>query len=857
MKRRAWIALAATALLEAPLGCTVDTNVDGRGSDMDGGLEGGRDAATQDVIPLDAGPPCTDFNGPDRLIEVLDGRLLGEGATLDHVAVEPPAQIVLTSSPYRYGVLLVSGYDDSLLGAAPSLSDLASATPRVRGLRDAFRSIGGAGTPPSGFDLGSDDTYTILAEGEICLPAGSTTGTFDVDDRGVLEIEGVVTMVQATPGAHVETFVVPTDGFHRIRLAYSNDAAVGHTSFDVISPTTTAGDCRSGELRVDVSSVEGRDATVWASRVVDAAPWNERIDVDDSAERFEMVAYPDVGLPSRDNWSLRVVGRHTVTDDHATLNVSSDDAHRIWVDGVFLGGRYGGGALSGVYELPLRGRRDFVVELEQGGGSAELAYTIGGVPFEAADARPLTAFGGTPYGVGSSPNADLDNGGTRAELLTLLAPSGSPSMVEVSAIIDGVEDPARVDVSVTAPNGMSRSATLDVGGQPAAEPPRRWVFHRAYDFGSALGVAAGTWTVTVANRGPNRIHWDSAGVLAQIGGRSAPYATSGTLEMAPRTYRDEVEVRRVVADLETPLGTSVQLAVRAGSTPAQVEGFGWLDVAPDGSLPVAQRGRVVQVRATLVSDGTATPRVRDVRLIGHACRRCASASCPDELSSDGLVALYTFEEGAGDRVLDRSGAGTPLDLRIARVDRVEWGDGALAVQGDTIIGHVGPPTRLYAALMEANAITIEAWVAPDAVDQRGPARIVVSELGVLSRNFAIGQERDVYECRLRRGSSDDMPFAISGGGAVATSLQQLVLVRGSDGVGQLYVDGVPNGDPADWGGDFGSWETWFPFSLANSPENLDRPWHGDLVLVALYARPLSAEEVARHFALGGRLSAAE
>src|SRR5687767_15554708 len=53
--------------------------------------------------------------------------------------------------------------------------------------------------------------------------------------------------------------------------------------------------------------------------------------------------------------------------------------------------------------------------------------------------------------------------------------------------------------------------------------------------------------------------------------------------------------------------------------------------------------------------------------------------------SDGLQALYTFEEGSGDTVRDVSGAGEPIHLKIENASAVEWEKGRLLVKGSTLI----------------------------------------------------------------------------------------------------------------------------------------------------------------------------
>ena len=131
-----------------------------------------------------------------------------------------------------------------------------------------------------------------------------------------------------------------------------------------------------------------------------------------------------------------------------------------------------------------------------------------------------------------------------------------------------------------------------------------------------------------------------------------------------------------------------------------------------------------------------------------------TASCPsddcDERPRNGLIALYNFKEGAGDKVLDVSDVGTAIDLTIANPANVSWINGCgLSINSSTVLESAGAATKIIDSVKATNAITIEAWVAPANTTQNGPARIVSVSDGSQDRNFTLGQDKTNYNIRFR------------------------------------------------------------------------------------------------------------
>jgi hypothetical protein len=76
----------------------------------------------------------------------------------------------------------------------------------------------------------------------------------------------------------------------------------------------------------------------------------------------------------------------------------------------------------------------------------------------------------------------------------------------------------------------------------------------------------------------------------------------------------------------------------------------------------------------------------------------------------------------------------------------------------------------------------------------------------------------------------------------------VVYSRNADGDARLYIDGRPEAvSPIP--GTFANWDASFRLALANEFTG-DRPWRGDLLLVALYDRPLADEDVQARFRAG-------
>lgn len=221
----------------------------------------------------------------------------------------------------------------------------------------------------------------------------------------------------------------------------------------------------------------------------------------------------------------------------------------------------------------------------------------------------------------------------------------------------------------------------------------------------------------------------------------------------------------------------------------------------------------------------------------------------------GLQVLYTFKEGSGTTINDVSEVGTALNLSINSPSLVNWlPSGGVNIVGSAEITSTGA-SKIIDACKASNEISIEAWVKPNSVNQSGPARIVSLSADVFNRNFTLGQENDRYDTRLRTTSTNQngVPSLSVPASTVKTELTHVIYTRDASANAAIYINGQPQvvGSVA---GNLSNWDNSYNLLLANEAPstiaNRDRPWLGELYMVAVYCDALSAVDVAQNYSAG-------
>lgn len=216
----------------------------------------------------------------------------------------------------------------------------------------------------------------------------------------------------------------------------------------------------------------------------------------------------------------------------------------------------------------------------------------------------------------------------------------------------------------------------------------------------------------------------------------------------------------------------------------------------------------------------------------------------------GLQVLYDFADQDSAIVRDRAGVGQPLNLRIEKPGRVRRKSGTLEVTGDTVIRSEKSARRLVDAVRRSGGVTIEAWIRPNGLKQKGPARIVTFSRNATERNFTLGQEARRVEVRLRTTETSDngIPSIQTHDRSLSQELMHVVYTRDRRGQARVYVDGRQLLQQKVAGA-ISNWNGSYSIALANELSG-GRPWRGTYHLVAIYGRDLSPREVKHNHSVG-------
>lgn len=223
-------------------------------------------------------------------------------------------------------------------------------------------------------------------------------------------------------------------------------------------------------------------------------------------------------------------------------------------------------------------------------------------------------------------------------------------------------------------------------------------------------------------------------------------------------------------------------------------------------------------------------------------------NAPQRISS-GLILLYDFTSD-GDIVRDRSGITPKLDAKIKDQKAVARFEHGIEIKKDTLIKSETIGRRIGTAVNRSGEVTLEAWIQPANLSQKGPARIFTFSKNSNERNFTLGQEGDKFDFRVRSTitTNNGTPSLASKPGAVSTELTHLVYTHDRTGRTRIYVNGELNVEQM-LPGDLTNWTVDFSLAIGNEL-NKGRPWLGKIHLLAIYDRDLLPHEVRQSFAAG-------
>ncbi|EKV03514.1 integrin/UnbV like protein [Leptolyngbya sp. PCC 7375] len=349
------------------------------------------------------------------------------------------------------------------------------------------------------------------------------------------------------------------------------------------------------------------------------------------------------------------------------------------------------------------------------------------------------------------------------------------------------------------------------------------------------GIDSFSYTISDGNGGS-----DTATVSITVTGvNDVPVASDDT---ATTAQNSAIQIQVLANDTDIDGDVLTVLSATAGS---------------NGSTSIEDNQIVYTPNADFVGTDSFTYEISDGNGGTSTATVTVTVTEPGSSSSrveEGLLSLYTFDEGSGNTVFDVSGVGNPLNLQIGSLNGVSWGDGILDVNAPNLIASNQAATKLTNGITQTQELTIEAWITPDNLTQRGPARIATLSANSGNRNFTLGQERANYQTRLRTtttGNNGTRKTVTSSGSPVETDLSHVVYSRDASGLAQLFVDNQLVGSNII-DGDLSNWNTGYQFALANELGG-GRPWLGSYDLVAIYNQAFDASEVAQNYLAGASI----
>ena len=225
--------------------------------------------------------------------------------------------------------------------------------------------------------------------------------------------------------------------------------------------------------------------------------------------------------------------------------------------------------------------------------------------------------------------------------------------------------------------------------------------------------------------------------------------------------------------------------------------------------------------------------------------------------TDGLIALWTFDEASGATANDTSGVSPAVPLTVSMGGTPTWAGGTMTVDSPSLlISAPGDAMRLSAACAQNAGVTLEVWVVPMGATQgtaAAPATVAGIDSTVMSRSISIFQSGDQWLGRVRTNMTDPAwanggPDLLPAAGSNVVSVLTHVVVVADANERALYVDGDQAAQTAPAGPY--KWDGSYKMVFASDNNTLKRAWLGTYALVALYDRALSAAEIERNFLAG-------
>lgn len=232
-------------------------------------------------------------------------------------------------------------------------------------------------------------------------------------------------------------------------------------------------------------------------------------------------------------------------------------------------------------------------------------------------------------------------------------------------------------------------------------------------------------------------------------------------------------------------------------------------------------------------------------------REIGNEDPPSARFRDDLIGFWTFDDASGSLVATDTATANRVDLTAlddARFTPPVFAGGRASAAVETLMLSA-KSNHLPTDCTAANAVTLEAWIAPLTSDQGTslePVFIAGLAKSVTDRDVVLLQAGTQWLARVRTGAPAGTPDLVSTSAAEATTWTHLVVVADS-AARTLYVNNQVEATTA--GGSLSGWDTSVAMYLFEEPQRT-RPWFGSMALVALYNRALTVEQIEQNFIAG-------
>jgi hypothetical protein len=531
-------------------------------------------------------------------------------------ALEPPAYltgavVARGSSTFTFDDPAAATWDQVVNGAIGS---------RVGVIRTTDIQLGSRAPVGMGIATTAVDNWTIRGESEVFLDAGRWTFALQADDHGFLELSAgggdFQRVVNASGGEVTGTFEAPATGWYPVRFALCDTGGNAGVRVRFSGPgVANAIAIPRHRLRARVDAVAGLVQYGWDDKLGkgDLAARIDTIELADIEWRND--APTDLGLTAPDDFTIRWAGQLRIEQaGEFMFQYLSDDGQRLWIDGQKLTDLWDTISHSQT-TLPVQldvGWHDIVIDVTEGGGSANALLTVASGPELVGQALPLDRLRPVEArsvrfesGVNHADAALPDAGRVEVPIVFSAAPGARATSANV---VVGFNHPSWSEVrgELVSPSGtvveLFPAPQSGAGGA---------VGHFQPTFTSPLAID-GTWRLRLLelqSNGTSGSATEFAMTLHYAGGEP-PVATTASYQSSLRDLgSDRPEVLSVQWAPRAPAGSTVAIRARTCAVAADCADQAWSEplADPAGSTLPFEAQRFLQWRAEMTSDGDATP----------------------------------------------------------------------------------------------------------------------------------------------------------------------------------------------------------------------------------------------------------